>query len=142
MVMVVKVAAVVVVIVVAAAAVAVAVAAAAAAVVSLKHFQYWSDWRRPFLVLSMKIVEGFLFQCLSPPGDRWHNILGIAPTGRVPSSSTLQVFREASHFWWLLCPAIHLLGPAFDSGVSRKPTGVFDGGDRTFLHANLGFPLD
>ena len=34
---------------------------------------------------------------LSPPGDRWCDILGFVPAGSVSSFSTLQIFREASH---------------------------------------------
>ena len=32
------------------------------------------------------------------------------PAGGVSRSSTLQIFREASHLWWLLCPSVYLLG--------------------------------
>ena len=32
----------------------------------LKQFECWSDWRWPFLILSRKIVERFLFLRLSP----------------------------------------------------------------------------
>ena len=56
----------------------------------------------------MKRVERFLFPRLSPPGDRGRDVLGFVPAVSVSSSSTLQIFRDASHSWWLLCP--HLLG--------------------------------
>ena len=41
----------------------------------LKRFQCSSDWRWPSLVLSRKIVQRFLFQRLSPPGDQWCDVL-------------------------------------------------------------------
>ena len=44
--------------------------AEASPVLSLKQFQCSSNWQRPSLVLSGKIVERFLFPRLSPPGDR------------------------------------------------------------------------
>ena len=37
--------------------------------------------RTPFLVLSRKIVERFLFLRLSPPGDRLCDVLGFVPAG-------------------------------------------------------------
>ena len=37
----------------------------------------------------------FLFPLLSPPGDRWCDVLGFVPAGNVSSFSTLQIFREA-----------------------------------------------
>ena len=43
----------------------------------LKRFQCSSDWRRPSLVFSRKIIERFLFPRLSPPGDRWCDVLGF-----------------------------------------------------------------
>ena len=58
----------------------------------------------------MKRVERFLFPRLSPPGDRWRDVLGFVPAVSVSSSSTLQIFRDASHSWWLLCPHVYLLG--------------------------------
>ena len=70
----------------------------------LKQFQCWSDWWHPFLIFSRKMVERFLFLRLSPPGDRWCNVLGS-----VSSSSTLQIFQDATHLWWLLCPPVCLL---------------------------------
>ena len=47
----------------------------------LKQFQYSSDGRWPSVVLSRKIVESFLFRRLSPPGDRWCDVLGFVPAG-------------------------------------------------------------
>ena len=57
-------------------------------------FQYWFDSRRPSLVLSRKIVERFHFLRLSPPGDRWCDVLGFVPAVNDSSSSTLQIFRR------------------------------------------------
>ena len=61
----------------------------------LKQLQCLSDCRWPSLVLSRKIVERFHFPRLSPPDDRWCNIIGSVPAGSVSSTSTLQIFREA-----------------------------------------------
>ena len=43
----------------------------------------WSDKRWHFLVLSSKIAEHYLFlrTPLSPPGDRWCDVLGLVPSG-------------------------------------------------------------
>ena len=51
------------------------------------------------------------FQCLSPPRDRWCDVLGFVPTGSVSSFSTLQIFQEASHLCGLLCPPVCLSFP-------------------------------
>ena len=67
----------------------------------LKQLHCWSDCRWPFLVLTKKIVERFLFLSLSPPGDRWCDFLGFVPADSVSSSSTLQIFRDATRLWWL-----------------------------------------
>ena len=64
----------------------------------------------PFSSLSRKIVERFLFLRLSlPPGDRWCGVFGFVPAGNVSRSSTLQIFRDATHLWWFLCPPVYLL---------------------------------
>ena len=47
----------------------------------------------PFLVLSRKITERFLFLRLSPPGDQWCDVLGCVPAGTVSSTSPPQIFR-------------------------------------------------
>ena len=44
----------------------------------------------------------------SPPDDRWCDVLGFVPAGSVSSFSTLQIFRDASHLWGLLCPQDYL----------------------------------
>ena len=50
----------------------------------------------PFKV-SRSLVELFLFLRLSPLGDRWCDVLGFVPAGRVSSFSTLQtVFQDAN----------------------------------------------
>ena len=41
------------------------------------------------MCLSRKIVQRFLFLRLSPPGDRWCDVLGFVPAGSVSSFSTL-----------------------------------------------------
>ena len=54
--------------------------------------------------------------------------------GSVSSSSTLQIFLEASHLWWLLCPPVYLLGhfPSLRYVQGDTPTGAFEGGCRPF----------
>ena len=58
----------------------------------LKRFQCLSDSQRPSLVLSRKTVWRFLFQCLSPPGDRWCDVIGFVPAG---VSQASQHFRSS-----------------------------------------------
>ena len=65
----------------------------------LKQFQCSSLWRWSSVVLSRKIVSRFIFPRLSPPGDRWCDVLGFVAAGSVSSFSALQFFREASHLW-------------------------------------------
>ena len=36
---------------------------------------------------------------LSPPSNRWCNVLGFVPAGSVSNSSTLQIFREAGQLY-------------------------------------------
>jgi len=55
----------------------------------LKQFLCSSD--------SRVIVQRFFFSHLTPPGDRWCGGLGFASAGSVSGSSTLHIFREASH---------------------------------------------
>ena len=71
----------------------------------------------------MKRVERFLFPRLSPPGDRWRDVLGFVPAVSVSSSSTLQIFRDASHSWCLLCPHVYLLG-RFEEEKTDKRSSV------------------
>ena len=86
----------------------------------LKQFQSWSDCRWPFLVLSIrKIAEQTSFLRLSPPGDWWCEVLGFVPLDNVSSSSTLQIFRDLGHLWWLLCPQAALLGHLPWFGLSK-----------------------
>ena len=62
---------------------------------------------------SRKIVEHFLFPRLCLPCYWWGDALDIKPEGSVLSSSTLPIFRDASHLWGLLCPPVCLLGHSF-----------------------------
>ena len=83
-----------------------------------KRFQCPSDWQWPSLVLWRKIVLRFLFLRVSPPGDRWCDVLGFVSAGSVSSFSTLQIFREASYLWGLLCqPVCSVI--SIHSGMSR-----------------------
>ena len=47
------------------------------------------------------------YRWAKPAGDRWCDVLGFVPAGSVSSSSTFQIFREASHFWGLLSHYYH-----------------------------------
>ena len=69
--------------------------------------------------------------------------LWLVPAGSVSSSSTPQIFREASHLWGLLCPPVYLLGrfPSLRHAQGSTPTGVFEGGCRPLTYSNLGFPF-
>ena len=78
-------------------------------VLPLKQFQCLSDWLWSSLILSGKSVERFLFPCLSPPSDKWCDVLGFVPAGTVSNSSTLQIFSDANNLWWLLFPPVYLL---------------------------------
>ena len=50
------------------------------------------------LVLSRKIVKHILFPHLSPPGDRWCDVLGFVVTGRVSNSPpTISISISRSH---------------------------------------------
>ena len=63
----------------------------------LRRLRCSSDWRWTSLVLSKKTVKRFPFPRRFPPGDRWCAVFGFVPAGCVSSSSTLRIFREASH---------------------------------------------
>ena len=70
-------------------------------VLPLKKFQclyVWLTTWRSFLVLSKKIVQHFLFLCLDiSPRRSKCDVLGFVSVSSVSSSSTLQIFRRASH---------------------------------------------
>ena len=109
----------------------------------LKRFQCPSDWQWPSLVLSRKIVLRFLFPRLSPPDDRWCDALGFVLACRVSSFSILQIFREASHLWGLLCPPVYLLDhfPLLQHVQGSPPAGGLEGECRPSTHFSLGFPF-
>ena len=69
---------------------------------------WWSCWWWPFLILSIKIIDHSSF-CTSLL-DQCCDVLGFVCICSVSSSSTLQIFWDASHLWWLLCPPICQLG--------------------------------
>ena len=41
------------------------------------------------------------------------DVLGFVPTGSFSSSSTLQIFQDASYLWWLLCTPVLSAGSSF-----------------------------
>ena len=82
----------------------------------LKRFQCSSDWRWPSRPFQEDLSRNIAFPHLFPPGDRWCDVLGFVPAGSVSSFSTLQIFREASHLWGLLCPPVYLLGHIPNTG--------------------------
>ena len=65
---------------------------------------------RFFSSFQKKNVERFLFPHPSPPGDPRCAVLGFVPASSVSSSSTLKIFRDASHLRCLLFLPGHLLG--------------------------------
>ena len=100
------------------------------ATLPLKQFHCLSDSQWPFLVLSCKIIEHFLFLRLSPPGDRWGGGFSFVPAGSVSSSSTLQGFWNTSYLWWLLFPLACLLRhfPSLWHVQGKTSTGAFEHG--------------
>ena len=83
------------------------------------------DWRWSSLGLSRKIVERFLFPRLSPPGDRWCDVLDFVAAGSVSSSSKLRIFLGASHMWWLIFPPVTILSAiSHHSGMSRARSAL------------------
>ena len=74
---------------------------------------------------------------------RWCDVLGFVPAGSVSSSSTLQIFREVSHLWGLLCQLVYLLGrfPSPRHVQGSTLTGVFEGECWQLTHPSLGFPF-
>ena len=71
--------------------------------------------------------------------------LALCPACSVPSLSTLQSFREASHFNCDGCFARQFICSviALQSGMCQTstPTGVFEGGCLPSTHSSLGFPF-
>lgn len=59
------------------------------------------------------------FLCLSPHGNWLCDVLGFVPASSVSSSSTFQIFRDASHFWWLFPLSVCFLSHSLDSVMSR-----------------------
>ena len=77
--------------------------------------------------------------------SRWSMMwcLWFVSAGSVSSSSTLQVFRGASHLWELLCPPVYLLSHflSLRHVQGSTSTGIFKGGCRPLTHSSLGFPF-
>ena len=71
----------------------------------------------------------FLFPRLSPPDDRWCDVLGFVPVGSVSSLLTLQIFREGSRLGDSLCPQVYLLCrfPSTRHVQGSTPTGGLEG---------------
>ena len=97
--------------------------------VAFETVQCWSSWWWPFLILSRKIINCFLFPHLSPPGDWWF----------VSSSSTLQNFRDSSHLWWLLCLLSQFLPLRHVKGST--PAEVYKAAHWILTHDQSAFPF-
>ena len=80
----------------------------------------------PSLSHPFKEIKHFLFPCLSPPGEHWCCVLSFVPAGSISSSSTCQIFWDASHLWWLLCLTVCLLGdfPSLQDVLGSTPTWI------------------
>ena len=93
----------------------------------LSSFQGRSSGASSFNASLLQAISGMMFLAL--------------PAGSVSSFSTLQIFREASHLWGLLCPPVVLLGrfPSLLHIQDSTPPGVFEGGCRPSTHSSLGF---
>ena len=76
-------------------------------VLPLKWFWHLSCWWWPFLILSIKIMNHSSFY--TSLLDQCCNVLGFVCICSVSSSSTLQIFWDPSHLWWLLCLPAYLL---------------------------------
>ena len=88
------------------------------------------------------VADHCLFLRLSPPGNWWCDVLGFVNAG-CTSSSTLQIFQNACHWWWLLCPPLNLLNhfPWLQHVLDSRSTGVFENGCRALSRASLDFPF-
>ena len=71
------------------------------------------------------------------------DVLGFVLAGSVSSSSTLQVFREASYLWGLLCPPVNLLGrfPSLRHVHGSSPTEVVEVECRPLIHSSVGLSI-
>ena len=108
-----------------------------------KRFQCSSDWQWPSLFLSRRSSSVYSFHAALLQAIDGVMSLFFAPAGSVPSFSTLQTFREASHLWGLLCLAVYMLGhfPSLQHVQGSQPTGVLEGGCLPLTHSSLGFPF-
>ena len=94
-------------------------------------FQRRSSIASPVHVsLLQKAIDGVMSLALCPQVVSQH----------ISSSSTRQIFRDASHLWWLLCPQVCLLGdvPLTLACQDITPKTVFER-RRILSHASLGF---
>ena len=72
-----------------------------------------------FSILSRKIVNCFLFLCLSPPGDQWCDVLVFVPAeSQVPQHFRSSQMHDTCDACSLHIP-IYLLGHIPDSSMSR-----------------------
>ena len=84
-----------------------------------KQLQCSSDWRWTSLVLSRKVDERFRFPRVSPPGDRWCDILGFVPAGSVPSSSVLKISKTQATYYGCFAHQSSCSVISLHSGLSR-----------------------
>ena len=69
----------------------------------------------------------------SLPGNWWCNVHGFVPTDSVSSSSTLHIFWDIIHLWWLLFPPDYMLHHFHQFWHVQDSTsrGAFQGGHWT-----------
>ena len=79
----------------------------------------------------------------SPPGEHWCCVFGFVPAGTISSSSTWQIFWDASCLWWLLCPTVcarwFLFTPACPGQYTHSSFGGLSSMSDCFhLHCQAG----
>ena len=100
----------------------------------------------PLVLSKFKEDHGALLPLSMPLSSRrfivwcpWHCV----PAGSVSSSSTLQIFWDASHLWWMLCLPVYLLShfPSLQHVQGSTSTVVLKGRGWPLTYSSLGFPL-
>ena len=107
----------------------------------LFFFFFFSSLALPNCDRLFKVDHLTLYCIRLCPLDAVIPALGYAPAGSVPSSSTLQIFRDASPLWRLLCPPDYPFGhfPWHQYGWGSRSRVVF--ADRCWAFTHIGTPV-